>query len=57
MGEFLGVSAFRDRSVDDVVRTIQSYMASHGVACEVVTSGSTEEALDALVFAPNDGWI
>jgi hypothetical protein len=56
MGHFLAVSAFRDRTTDDVVRVLSDYAGAHGVSCELVSDGSSDEAVDALVFPQTNGW-
>lgn len=49
MGYFLAVSAFRDRSVAQVVVAINTALTAHGVACRAV-SESMDPATDAAVF-------
>jgi hypothetical protein len=56
MGEFLAVSAFRDQPVDALTAAICRSVATHGVACDEIGEGPSEEAVDALVFPPANGW-
>lgn len=56
MGEFLAVSAFRDRPVEDLAPAVSHYVRGHGVACDLIQDGSHEEAVDALIFPPTNGW-
>jgi hypothetical protein len=56
MSEFLAVSAFRDTPIDDLAPAVRQYMSAHGVACDQIEDGSRDEALDALIYPPTNGW-
>jgi len=57
MGYFLAVSAFRTDDTDAVCRAIVGYCMANGVGCGVEASpGHANEATDAVVYAPVDGW-
>jgi hypothetical protein len=58
MGLFLATTAFRSNSVDDVVSAITEYLASHDVKFQMKEeSWPLSEAIDAMVFAPQNGWV
>jgi hypothetical protein len=56
MGEFLAVSAFRDQPVDALAAAICRCVSAHGVACDEIREGPPDESVDALIFAPANGW-
>jgi hypothetical protein len=57
MGYFLAATAFHSESVPEIVQAITEQMRSHDVTHEVLPGSSAfDEATDAQVFPPQNGW-
>ena len=57
MGHFLAVTAFHSDSVADVSAALSDYLASHGVAVEMISSAAAPDSgRDAQIYEPINGW-
>ena len=58
MGLFLATTAFRSNSVDETVKAISDYLASHDVKHQMKEEAwPLSEQTDAMVFAPQNSWV
>ncbi len=56
MGHFLAVSAFRDQNVQSVSEAVIAYSNHFDCECDLLTADEPNDACDALVFPPDNGW-
>ncbi len=58
MGHFLAVTAIHTESVSEIAQAISEFMQSYGVTHEIVPGATPpQEATDALIFSPVNGWV
>ena len=56
MGEFLAVSAFHERTPEQVEAATTRYIESQGLALEALRTTTPDDARDSLVFPQANGW-